>query len=55
MSKVNLVENNKDFFKRLKMNAVKREIPLTIKWAKMNVILGLKAYLQIEDKKVREK
>lgn len=49
MSKINLIKDNKEFFKQLKKNAIKRKIPLTDKWAKMSVILGLKTYLQIED------
>lgn len=51
MSKINLVKDNKQFFKQLKKNAVRKDIPLTNKWARMSIVLGLKAYLQIEDEK----
>ncbi|KKN59618.1 hypothetical protein LCGC14_0540150 [marine sediment metagenome] len=55
MSKVNLVKDNKQFFKQLKKNAIKRETPITIKWARMAVVLGLKSYLQIENKKTNKR
>jgi len=49
MFKINLVDDNRPFFRQLKEKAIAKGIELTIKWAKITVILGLKAYLQIED------
>ncbi len=51
MKKINLVKDNKTLFKQLKKNAIKKEMPLTIEWARMAIVLGLKAFLQTEEEK----